>query len=103
VADGCSRDRNEGRQTVFTDLTFLMLRVAAGQCRELRDRIVLCISPFILRAPGGGEGRRATAGTAVLRRGEDCARIASAEDTPHCIWETAVCSCKRAMHRAQSC
>jgi len=44
VADGCSRDRNEGRQTVFTDLTFLMLRVAAGQCRELRDRIVLCIS-----------------------------------------------------------
>lgn len=47
VADGCSFFRNEDRQTVFADLTFLMaplLRVANGQCRELRDRMVLCIS-----------------------------------------------------------
>lgn len=47
VADGCSLFRNEHRQTTFTDLTFLtapLLRVANGQCRELRDRMVLCIS-----------------------------------------------------------
>lgn len=31
---------------------------------------------------------RATAGTAVLGRGEYGARIASAEDILHCIWET---------------
>lgn len=47
MADGCSLFRNEDRQMVFTDLTFLMaslLRVANSHCGELRDRMVLCIS-----------------------------------------------------------